>query len=190
MRSMEPAAGGEAGFSMLEVLITIVVAAMGLLGMLSVVINSVKLTSSSNYRTIASQQAYAMAEALRANPFLVAPASGTGTSFSSPASTLTSNCLLSAGCATTSFVNSEYYLWRQQLSAVLPGGDGTICRDSTPLSPAFSPSDWQCDGGGEFVVKVCWNESRVAGSASAASGTLRTTAAIMTGGQACTWTSL
>ena len=53
---------------MVEVLVTILVVSLGLFGILAVVINSLKLSSSSTYRTIAAQQANALAEVIRANP--------------------------------------------------------------------------------------------------------------------------
>lgn len=52
----------QSGVSMLEVLIAILILSLGLLGMLGVLLNSIKLTSSSNYRSIAAEQANAMAD--------------------------------------------------------------------------------------------------------------------------------
>ena len=59
------------GVTLLEVLIAIVVLSFGLLGMLGMLMNGLKMTSSSHYRTIAAQQLTAMADMINANPSLV-----------------------------------------------------------------------------------------------------------------------
>ena len=59
------------GVTLLEVLIAIVVLSFGLLGMLGMLMNGLKMTSSSHYRTIAAQQLTAMADMINANPSLI-----------------------------------------------------------------------------------------------------------------------
>ena len=134
------------GTTLLEVLIAIVVFSFGMIGMLGLVVNSLKMTSTSNYRSFASEQLAAMAEALNANPKLVAEyLSGSGTT--------DATCLTATGCSTTKLAATEIQLWQDRV-AVLPYGSAVICRDST-LDSA------NCDGSGRPVVKICWNESRV-----------------------------
>jgi type IV pilus assembly protein PilV len=156
----------QSGITLLETLIAILVLSFGMLGMLGVIINSLKLTSSSNYRTIAAQQAYSMADVLRGTPALIA-------SYAAPTAAPTSNCLTTVGCDEPHLIGMQFELWLKSLATSLPSGNGTICRDSTP-NDGGNPTNWKCDGAGGYVVKVCWDETRVS----------------VTGGQYCTWTNI
>jgi len=156
----------QSGVTLLETLIAILVLSFGLLGMLGLIINSLKLTSSSNYRTIAAQQAYSMADLLRGTPALIA-------SYTAPTATATSACLTTTGCDESHLIGMQFDLWQKSLATSLPRGAGTICRDSSPTDGG-NPSNWKCDGAGAYIVKVCWDETRVS----------------VTGGQNCTWTNI
>jgi type IV pilus assembly protein PilV len=155
------------GVTILETLVAILVLSVGILGMVAMLINSLKLTTSSNYRTTAAQYAYGLADSIRASlPQLTSypGASGAGTA----------NCLTTAGCTAAEITTTEVALWQAQLAASLPSGAGTICRDSTPNDG--TPSNWQCTGGAStstdpFVIKVCWDESRIATSQDTQSNT-------------------
>jgi len=184
------------GVTMLEVLIAIVVLSFGMLGMLGLLTNGLKMTSSSQYRTIAAQQLTAIADMISANPDI---------SFAYAAlpsnSAVNSNCLTATGCATTvstlttttgspsvtttttslsstALPQTDYELWRQNL-AMLPQGVGVVCLDSTPADG--NSASFACDGLGRLTVKICWNEQgRVAisgggGSGGAASATAQDT---------------
>lgn len=148
---------GQSGATLLEVLIAILILSFGLLGMLGLIINSLKLTSSSNYRTIAAQQAYSMADTLRSNVLILAK-------FQNPAGTSTADCLKLAGCDRDAMYANDVEMWSARLRAMLPQGRGTVCSDATPDDG--DPGDWSCDAvavnpTGPFVVKVCWVEGQV-----------------------------
>jgi type IV pilus assembly protein PilV len=182
------------GFTLLEVLVSLLVLSIGLFGMLSIIITSLKMNSSSVYRTIASQQAYAMAETLRANPTAVGTVNAaSAVAFSSTPAAYSATCLQSVGCARGStsangYVQMSMRMWLDQLAALLPKGTGTVCQDSTPNDG--TPVNWQCDGtaNAPYVVKVCWDESRISASSSVA-GTAAS--GYWAGGSAlCTYTNL
>lgn len=178
------------GVTMLEVLIAIVVLSFGLLGMLGLLTNGLKMTSSSQYRTIAAQQLTAIADMINANPDIVAaysPPNGTPDSnhcFSSPCTTTvaTTTSTASPPVTSTSISSSlpatDYELWQRELAQKLPPYPppnstlklGTVCLDSTPADG--DTSNFQCDGLGRLTVKICWNEhARVAISGGGGGGT-------------------
>lgn len=168
--SLNRKASMQEGIALIETLITIVVVALGMLGILAMLINGLKLTSSSSYRTTASLQAQAMAEKLRANPSIVfTPASTTTVTFTTPGgSTFTTDCIKTTGCTSDRFVPTHLKIWREQLATVLPNGKGTVCQDSADGAPTPATDTWNCtntSGSAPIVVKVCWNESRVQASA-------------------------
>lgn len=182
------------GFALIETLVTIVVVALGMLGILAILMQSFKLTTSSNYRTIAAMQTQAMAEKLRANPTAlftavnpstgqpltsVNPANGLATinpTFTTPGSqddySATTNCLKSGTtCSVGSFVATSIAIWNEQLAQILPKGQGTVCQDDSAFDHtpnlSVSPIDWNCSNGSgtaPVAIKVCWNETRVVAS--------------------------
>lgn len=168
------------GFSLIETMIAIVVLSSGLFGLLGLIINSLKLSSTSNYRTLAAQQAYIMADSLRGMPAALIPDTNGLAGFSSPTPAPTASCLLAAGCGRTQFVNNAVSLWQQQLLSTLPQGFGKICQHSTP---PVAPPTFTCDGSGPFIVTVCWDESHTD-----ASKAQRTT--VGAAQYICTWASV
>lgn len=159
MRFAESPTAGRArqrGVSLLEVLIAILILSFGMLGMLGLIINSLKLTSSSNYRTIASQQAYSIAETVRDKGYLFAKVQN-------PGGSVEAKCFEAAGCNQDEMFTTDFAIWSARLSTVLPAGSGTVCSDATPDDG--DPGNWQCDKlaplpTGPFVVKVCWIEGQ------------------------------
>ncbi|MDR2260121.1 MAG: type IV pilus modification protein PilV [Azoarcus sp.] len=55
------------GFTMIEVLVTIVILSLGLLGLAGLQISSLKMSQSAGARSVASQYAYAMLDKIRSN---------------------------------------------------------------------------------------------------------------------------
>jgi type IV pilus assembly protein PilV len=190
MPAMNTAVVKAKGFSLVEVLVTLLVVSIGLFSIMAVITVSLQLNSSSVYRTIASQQAYAMAEMLRANPTTtgtINPASQV--TFANPGAGSASTTCWNAGCTPNTYIFTMIDAWNKQLAAVLPSGAGTVCLDSTPNDG--TPANWACDGAttpqAPYVVKVCWNESRIAASSS-----VGTTGSVISGGGGllCTYTNL
>ena len=147
----------QSGITLIETMIAILVLSFGMLGMLSVFLNSLKITSSSHYRSIAAQQMYALSDNVRSSlPQLTVYPTASGSAVS--------NCLITAGCTTAEITQTEVALWQTRLAAMLPSGAGTICRDSSPNDG--TTGSWACDGTGQYVIKVCWDDSRVPTSSS------------------------
>jgi type IV pilus assembly protein PilV len=122
------------GFSLLEVLITILILAIGLLGMASLQAVSMRSNQSANFRTQATALAYMIIDRMRANSDAVlhgeylAPAAA-GSCGASPAATPTSR--------------HDLETWRQQLACQLPDGQGAI---------RFP--------GSTVVVEITWTDAR------------------------------
>lgn len=146
----------QSGVTMLEVLVAILVLSFGLLGMLGMITNGLKMTSSSHYRTIAAQQLSSMADMINANPFSV-------DEYAPPTSSTTANCLTSSGCSSTKslipnlIANTDYALWQANIQSQLPNAGSIVCLDSSPADG--NTANFQCSGSGRITVKVCWNES-------------------------------
>lgn len=88
---------------MLEVLIAIVVFSFGMLGMLGLVLNSLKMTSTSNFRSVVAEQLAAMTDALNANPVMLSDYLAAAS-----AATPTADCFTTTGCAKDKLAATEY----------------------------------------------------------------------------------
>lgn len=150
------------GVSLLEVLVAILVLSFGLLGMLGLTANGIKMTSSSHYRTIAAQQLSRMADTINSNPYLASR-------YAPPSNTADAACLTATGCPHTASTadlddnsyatmpNNDYAVWLANLPTLLPSGAGVVCLDATPADG--NSGSFACSGAGRPTIKVCWNEN-------------------------------
>ncbi|MDP3663431.1 MAG: type IV pilus modification protein PilV [Nitrosomonas sp.] len=110
------------GFSMLEVLITVLILSFGLLGMASMVTTGMKSNNTSHYRSVATQQSQDIADRMRANLTGVRNGSYNNLATNIPTS---SDCA-AAACDATQMAVYDHAQWNTANSRVLPGGLGTV----------------------------------------------------------------
>jgi type IV pilus assembly protein PilV len=144
MSARKKTLGRQNGVTLLEVLIAIVVLSIGMLGMLGIMMNSMKLTTSSNYRSTAAQQAYSLADTLKANI-------ANWDTYTTSSATSVLSCLTAAGCLSTptnfsnpSLIGTEINMWNERLATILPSGAGTVCRDASPTGGIPGGWQWWC----------------------------------------------
>lgn len=138
------------GFSLLEVLIALLILAVGLLGMASLTLHSMKSNQSSYQRTQASLLAYDMAERLRLNP-TIATGSGTNyviTSTTSPGSAVTCP---SGTCTATQSSAVDVYEWSKAINDQRL--NGTVARN-----------------GNLYTINVSWDVSLTAANSGCGAG--------------------
>lgn len=172
---------GQAGFTLLEVLIAIVITSLGLLGVAAMQAVTLKNAGSSKYRSAAIGLTSDMSDRLRANLEGVMEGNavvGTGynrprtapadAAYNSPAP----DCR-SIGCLPAAMVLDDLAAWQVRLAANLPRGTGVICIDSgSGGTPAFDGTtiNPQCDGVGTmYAIKVFWLDNRSETDSDAAS---------------------
>jgi len=156
----------QAGFTLLEVLVAVVIFSIGLLGIAGLQVAGMRYTHGSQLRAVATMQAENMADSMRANRTGVTDGhyniqGGMPTSYPT-------DCTVDA-CGPAQLALFDLVTWnatgeqtkpRESNADVLPGGDGVVCIDSTPNDGA--PSDWACDNlGTVYAVKLVWNERSV-----------------------------
>lgn len=111
------------GFTLIEVLIAIIILAMGLLGFAALQAVNLKYSQSTYYRSLATQLAYEIADRMRANhgagnQYLIA-----STAAGNPLST--GDCATTTGCTAADMAQTDLYDWKQAMST-LPLADGSI----------------------------------------------------------------
>jgi len=134
------------GFTLLEVMISLVVFSFGLLALAALMAKGLQYNTSALHRSYASSQAYDMADRIRANrptlepPFYyqdVNPPAGAPPSC---------RCDKDCSCSAEAMAAFDAWEWNRTNSDVLPGGSGTVKKK---------------DGTDYYVVSVSWTENRL-----------------------------
>lgn len=111
-----------AGFTLIEVLISMLVLAVGLLGLAGLQATSIKNNQSAYNRSQAIQLAYDLADRIRANP----AGQASYTIILPGAATAKANCLLTTGCTAADMAENDLFEWNSTVTSILPGGIGSI----------------------------------------------------------------
>lgn len=144
------------GFTLLEVLVTLVIFAFGMLGVAGLQMVSLTNMDTAQNRSVANLKANEMAERMRANPNGAYP-SATGADNRCRTTHYSNSNATPDNCTPAQMAADDLWDWNQELAARLPAGSGVVCLDSSPNDGL--PGATACDGVGPTVaVKVWWNE--------------------------------
>ena len=137
------------GFTLLEVLIAIVVLSFGLMGLAGIQAVGVRNTHSANLRTLAVQQAYDMADRMRANAAGLAAGS-----YDAITATISADpgCI-SSGCSPALLAQYDQFVWNTNNKAMLPTGKGTVAAIVGTAAPNKA-----------YVITVMWDDYRKGGT--------------------------
>jgi type IV pilus assembly protein PilV len=124
------------GFSLIEVLVTIVIISFGMLGVAGVIVNSLKNNSSSYARTQASVLANDIIDRMRANKT------------TAELSTLPYNLAMTTTPSGTGVVQNDLMEWRAALASAMPSGKGSVAINAVTK---------------KVTVVVQWDDSRASG---------------------------
>src|SRR5271168_1622162 len=125
-----PAVGRTSGFTIVEVLVSLVILSIGLLGIAKLVLYSAHSNDSAYLRSQATQLAYEILDNMRANPTAV----GLG-SYNTPLSAAASSpgyTCVNTTCAPANLALYDIYIWKSRLAAgsptfgALPSGQGSV----------------------------------------------------------------
>jgi type IV pilus assembly protein PilV len=127
----------QSGFSLVELSVAMAVYSMGLGSLSMMLLTAIYGTTEARHQTVATIQASSLAE-------MIAMSSDAYGHYIHP--------------PVSDMAIGNMNFWQTQLRNTLPGGDGLVCRDSTPDDG--NADDPSCDGSGAVVIKVFWAESR------------------------------
>lgn len=147
--------GRQSGFTLIEVLVSALILAIGLVGVAGLQAFSLKTNQSAFMRSQATALAYDLADRMRSNV-----AGATGNFYDPALAAFDANCNTTVGCAPAVMALHDLAEWNAAINTYLPMGQGFVCIDSTPYD-GTSAADPQCDGAGTgFSVKVWWDDDR------------------------------
>lgn len=134
----------QSGFTMVEVLVALVVLAIGLLGIAALYLNSLQSGRTAVYRTQAVNLAADLADRIRANR---AAQAAYATAFGDVEVEVAS-CFTTGGCVEGDLASSDLARWKATLAQLLPNGQGQVVFVA-PVAPG-EPAN--------YVVTVQWAE--------------------------------
>jgi len=126
----------QAGTTLIEVLVSILVVSVGLLGLAGLFANSLKSTNEGYLYSQVVALTYDMADRIRANPSAITAYAST------PPATLSKDCLRKV-CTPAELASYDLYTWKQQLDAVLPSPTPTITVEGRAANIKMQ---WQAGG--------------------------------------------
>jgi type IV pilus assembly protein PilV len=143
----------QSGFSLIEVLVAMLVMAIGAGGLAILLLSSVQGTVQAQDRSHATIQAANLAQLIYANPsslghFLYAE-SGSRT------------CDEEIPCS-GDWAGEQLQSWQLALEQQVAHSRGVLCRDSSPMDGSLL--DPACDGSGDAVIKIVWQAPSHPGS--------------------------
>ena len=160
---------------MLEVLISIVVLSIGMLGMVGLQASSLQANRESRLQAAGVALARELGESIRSNP--EAASSATNNPYlldsSAPLAATTPSYCLSVGstCAnSTDIANAQLTEWLARVDEEFPTARVKVCFDATPYDSAGQP-EWECDpvnASGTLVIKIGWTRAAFSRGATAA----------------------
>ena len=159
---------GESGFSLLEVLISIVILSFGLLGMVGMQAAALQSNKEARNQSTAVRMAGELGELMRnnqevgtatttlLNPYLI----DWDSSSAIPAATtncLTGDCYSVASTSKLQVATFDVREWVTRLNTELPGARVKVCFDDAPYAATTGIPQWGCTTGGTTaVIKIGW----------------------------------
>jgi type IV pilus assembly protein PilV len=134
----------QAGFTMVETLVALVVLAIGMLGIAALYLTSLQAGRTAIYRTQAVNLAADLADRIRANRTAVAGYGNVYTDAFAPVA----SCSTTAGCSAGELATTDLSDWKADIAQLLPNGEGQVVV-ALPVGPGEPAT---------YVVTVRWAE--------------------------------
>ncbi len=155
------------GFSLIEVLVAILILAIGLMGITAMQLSSLKVNQGAYYRSQASILASDILDRMRANrdAFLDGDYDDLDTDGANP----TAQACISqaAGCSSANIAAQDFFEWSQYFNGafpLIPGASGTVAVDGSnnaTVIVSWNQEGWADDGNGKIVKEDQGQQFRV-----------------------------
>ncbi|MEC5163031.1 MULTISPECIES: type IV pilus modification protein PilV [unclassified Janthinobacterium] len=159
-------AGKSAGFTMIEVLVAVLVLALGVVGGSAMQLSALRTRHQSALLSNALQLGAGMTERMRANAVLMRQPDAENPYLNLRYDVLAEGapaapahwCFAAQPCSGAQLAAADIYELKRQIRLALPGGRLVICRDARRWNAAREGASWDCDGaaGAPVVIKLGW----------------------------------
>jgi type IV pilus assembly protein PilV len=157
------------GFSLVEVLVSVVVLSVGLLGAMSLMLASARTSNEAATFTAAVNLVRDLSEKARMNKGIAAKndaanayldeqwAERAGQEGAGEEGAVPSCAASGTPCNAAQLAAWDMREWKQRIAAALPDARVSVCFDETPWNAAAGAYDWACSHAGRsVVVKLGW----------------------------------
>ena len=144
----------QSGSSMIEVLVSLLVLGIGILGINALQASSMRSNQSAYLRTQAVFNSFDIVERIHSNK-----TGAEAGNYNDPTPSINANCVAAAGCSASAMAAHDVAEWEANVAATMPMGAAVVCLDSSPDDgTAASPA---CDNLGDYyAVKIWWDDNR------------------------------
>lgn len=143
------------GFTLIEVLVAVVVLAVGLLGLAALQTTTLSNNQSAYFRSMATQFAYDISDRMRSNE-----AGVTAGNYNNGAAADANNHCTTNNCSAAQMAGVDLLEWNTTLRQ-LPGGVGIVCLDATPNDVVATAAAPACSNTGSvYAVKIWWDDTK------------------------------
>lgn len=161
------------GFSLIEVLVSVLVLAVGVIGTAGMQLAAMRTGTQSSFQTAAVQLASELADKMRANSASM-KAADTGNPYigidfqggPEPGAAPSKSCYTDT-CNSQELAQFDIHAWQSKLAAALPNARALVCRDAQPWSSSAQAFTWDCDSAGgntSLVIKIGWQGKNADGT--------------------------
>lgn len=156
--------GRQGGFSLIEVLVSIIILTIGVLGTAGLMLASLRSNQSASFTSTAARLATEYQELMAMNTDVVNDTTSSGSSFAAVDTTggytaTAPTACLSGTCTPTQLYEFMVYDWVKRVQGQLPGGVVKVCRDANPKD-SNGLYKWSCTaptgGTGLLTIKFGW----------------------------------
>ncbi len=152
-----------AGFTIVEILVSIMILSIGILGMASLQAVTIRNSHSAYLRSQATMLAYDISERMRANR-MTAQANGYDLVGAQEDSDCVDTNLDAGGCTAAEMAQHDIFEWNNAIANTLPNGQGAVCYDTGDTSEdganLANPSCSGDAGAGVYSIKIWWDDNR------------------------------
>lgn len=164
------------GFTLFEVLVSILVLALGMLAAAGLQLSAVRTSQQSSIHTLAMSLASDMADRMRSNDVAMDQADGTNPFLAvnfqadqvlaEPAAFCN---LVTSNCNPAQLATFEIYEWEKRLKEAMPTARAVICRDSQPYDALTNSFKWSCavasavGNNAPITIKIGWQGKTASG---------------------------
>jgi type IV pilus assembly protein PilV len=158
-----PSVHSQAGMTLVEVLVALVIFAFGLLGAAGLQLSTLKSNQFSGSASVATSLARDYAELMQTYPStVVSTVAGTSSFFMDTSSFVTTSVTACNGtgvtCDAAAMLSAAKSDWAKRVIASLPDGRAEVCRDSAPRDASGNLQWGGCNDTGDLVViKFGWS---------------------------------
>jgi type IV pilus assembly protein PilV len=166
---------GQGGFSLVEVLVTIVILSIGMLGSAGMQTAALQANTQTRYQVVAAALASELAEAMRGNhhialntdsavnPYLINHESGP--LVAPPVDCMVVSCSDNTDEEQRNTAHWQVHEWMGRVQSELPSPRIRICFDSSPFHATTGEAEWNCDDTGDVMVaKIAWTRINTQGA--------------------------